>query len=74
MSRLHIAVIALAIAIPICGLGAGAFNPDSGIVIHSLVLYEIFGITFEVGLPLLVVLGIASVVRGVWSGRRSRNG
>jgi hypothetical protein len=53
------AAVALSVAIPLGGIGAWAFNPDSGAVLHSEVLWRIFGLMFEVGLFLLVALVVA---------------
>ncbi len=73
MTRLQTAALALAVAIPIGGLGAWAFNPDNGAVLHSLVRWRIFGITFELGLPLLLVLAILIAIRGLLTARHSRH-
>jgi hypothetical protein len=72
VSRFNVAVVALAAAIPVGGIGAWAFNPDSGVVLHSSALWRIFGITFEVGLPLLLVVLIVSALRGVLRNRHVR--
>ncbi|MDQ6840942.1 MAG: hypothetical protein M3025_00770 [Actinomycetota bacterium] len=72
MSRFTIAVLALAVAIPIGGVGAWAFNPDSGAVLHSLALWRIFGIMFELGLPLLLIVLIVAAVCRVLRGSHSR--
>ena len=64
-----IAAVVLAIAIPLGGVGAWAFNPDSGAVLHSEVLWRIFGLMFEGGLLLVVVLvlavGLFSITRWI---------
>jgi hypothetical protein len=69
------AVIVLAIAIPLGGVGAWAFNPDSGAVLHSEVLWRIFGIMFEAALFLLaalvVALGLLTVVRALLAAARA---
>ena len=62
MTVLHSVLVGLAVAVAIGGVGAWAFNPDSGAVIHSLVLWEIFGVTFELGFALLIVLGIVNAI------------
>lgn len=51
------AAAALALAVPLGLAGAWAFNPDSGAVLHSEILWRIFGITAEGGL-LLVYLAV----------------
>jgi hypothetical protein len=59
--------VVLSIAIPLGGLGAWAFNPDSGALLHSEVLWRVFGIVFEGGLFLVIglvpVLGLFTVAR-----------
>jgi len=37
------------------------------------VLWRIFGITFELGLPLLLVLAVLIAIRGLLTARRSRH-
>ena len=63
------AATVLLIAIPIGGVGAWAFNPDTGHVVHSETLWRIFGIMAEGGIFLLmalvVLLAIAAVVRKI---------
>jgi hypothetical protein len=73
VTRLQIAVIALAAAVLIGAAGASAFNPDSGAVLHSLALWRIFGIMFELGLPLLVLAVIVAAIHAVVGSWRSRN-
>jgi hypothetical protein len=62
-----VAAVALLIAIPVGGLGARAFNPDSGTVLHSEVLWRIFGIMCEGGalllMGVLLVAGLIAVAR-----------
>jgi hypothetical protein len=65
VSRLQIAIVALAAAIAIGGVGAWAFNPDSGAVLRSLALWRIFGIMFELGLPLLLVVLLVAGIHGL---------
>jgi len=65
MDRLSVAIIVVAIAIPVGGVGAWAFNPDSGAVAHSEALWSIFGLMFELGIPLLMLLAFATAVRTV---------
>jgi hypothetical protein len=72
MSRLQRLLLALAVAIPVGLLGAQAFNPDSGFLLHSMVLWRIFGLIFELGLPLLLILTVLSSIISVIS-RRSRS-
>jgi len=74
VSRLHLAICVLAVAIPVGGVGAWAFNPDDGAILHSEALWRIFGIMFELGLPLLAVLAclaLAAGMRDAFCGRRS---
>lgn len=56
------AVVALAIAIPVGFAGAWAFNPGSGAVLHSGLLWHIFGGMAELGAPLLLLLLIAGAI------------
>lgn len=59
--------VALLIAIPLGGVGAWAFNPDSGAVLHSEVLWRIFGIMCEGSalalIGLVLVTGLALLMR-----------
>jgi hypothetical protein len=59
--------VAFLVAIPLGGLGAWAFNPDSGAVLHNEVLWRIFGIMCEGSALLLtglvLVAGLTAVVR-----------
>lgn len=59
--------VALIVAIPLGGIGAWAFNPDSGAVLHNEVLWRIFGIMCEGGalllIGLVVIAGLTIVVR-----------
>lgn len=61
--------VVLPIAIALGGLGAWAFNPDSGTVLHSEILWRIFGIMCEGGMLLLmglvVALGVYAAVRAI---------
>jgi hypothetical protein len=70
------------VCIPLGGVGAWAFNPDRGAVVHSLVLWRIFGIMFEGGLFVLLggaclllavaaLLALLSLVRDVGRGDQS---
>jgi hypothetical protein len=63
--QLQTAVFALAGVVFVGVIGAWAFNPDSGSVLHRAVLWRAFGIAAEVGMPLLVVVMIAAAVIGV---------
>jgi hypothetical protein len=67
--------IALSIAIPLGGLGAWAFNPDSGALLHSEMLWRVFGIVFEGGLFLVIglvpVLGLFTLTRRLLAIARS---
>jgi hypothetical protein len=54
-------------------LGATAFNPDSGLVLHSMVLWRIFGLTFEIGTPLLLILSMLTAITSVIKGHHSRS-
>ncbi len=71
------AVGVLFVAIPLGGVGAWAFNPDSGAVHPSEVLWRIFGIMCEGGLfvlmGLIVVLVLFAVVRTMLTVGRSRH-
>jgi heme/copper-type cytochrome/quinol oxidase subunit 2 len=62
-----LAGVALLAAIPVGGAGAWAFNPDSGAVLHSEILWRIFGIMCEGGAVLLIVFllvtGLVFLVR-----------
>lgn len=53
------AAVTLPAAIVLGGLGASAFNPDSGSVLHNEALWRIFGIMCEGG---ALLLGIAIIV------------
>lgn len=54
--------IALVVAIPVGLIGAWAFNPDSGSVVHSDTLWHIFGIMAEVAIFLFMALAVLVVV------------
>ncbi len=78
MDRVRARVTAgLMIAVPVGFLGAWAFNPDNGVVFHNEVLWRSFGIMFEAGLLLLIILGLLSLVFAVAArvlqARRSRH-
>ena len=62
-------VLALAVGL----VGATAFNPDSGFVLHSMVLWRIFGLTFEIGTPLLLILSMLTAITSVIKGHHSRS-
>jgi hypothetical protein len=62
VSWLHRAQLASAAVIPAGMLGAWAFNPDSGVLLHAEVLWRVFGSMAELGVPLLLLLMLAGVV------------
>lgn len=70
-----VAAAALLIAIPVGGVGAWAFNPDTGAVLHSEVLWRVFGIMCEGGavllIALLLVTGLAVAMRRTVAASRS---
>jgi hypothetical protein len=68
MSRRQIAALLLPVVVAIGYVGAWAFNPDSGAVLHNVVLWRIFGIVAELGLPLLFVVIVAAMF-GLLRGR-----
>jgi hypothetical protein len=70
--RLQNTLVALVIAVPIGGIGASAFNPQRGFVLHSYVLWEIFGLVFELGLALVVIVTLLIAIVGVGSFRWPR--
>jgi hypothetical protein len=69
MNRVHVAIVALAVAVPVGAFGAWAFNPDDGWVLHSESLWRVFGIMFEGGAILLLPLVLISAVRDVCTSR-----
>jgi hypothetical protein len=74
MRRVRNAIVALAFAVPIGFLGAWAFNPGSGAVMHSYTLWQIFGGIAEIGMPLLLLLITLGAVLSVLQTRRSPSG
>jgi hypothetical protein len=70
-----VAGVGLSAAIPLGAVGASAFNPDNGLVLHSEVLWRIFGIMCEGGVLLLMgfvgVVGLVTVVRKILAIGRS---
>jgi hypothetical protein len=58
----RIAGVAVLVAIPIGFVGAWAFDPDSGVVLHSEILWRIFGIMCEGGLVLVVALVVLAAL------------
>jgi len=62
------------IAAIVGGLGAWAFNPEDGAIAHSDAAWQVFGIAFEVGLPLclLAALAAAATSRRASADRRRR--
>jgi hypothetical protein len=71
MRRVQVALTVLAVAVIVGGLGAWAFNPDSGATLHSFALWETFGVVFELGLPVLFLVAIIGVAHGECRRRRS---
>lgn len=59
------AVIAIALAIPVGFVGAWAFNPGSGAVLHSYLLWHVFGGMAELGVPLLLAVIMAGAILSV---------
>lgn len=53
-------------------LGATAFNPDGGWLLHSFALYEAFGAPGEIAALLTPLLVVALVGYELVRGRRSR--
>jgi hypothetical protein len=62
-------VLALAVGL----VGATAFNPDSGFVLHSMVLWRTFGLMVEIGTPLLLILATLTAITSAIKGHRSRS-
>jgi hypothetical protein len=58
-------LIVLGLAVPVGMVGAWAFNPDSGTVLRSELLWRIFGIMAEGGLFLIALLLVLSLVGGL---------
>jgi hypothetical protein len=59
-------------------MGAGAFNPDGGWLLHSYALYEVFGAPGEIALiltPVVIVacLGHTGIVKARRSHRQRRS-
>ena len=73
----HLLALTLVVAAAAVGLlGAAAFNPDDGFLLHSEPLWRAFGITAYAGyagiyLFPLIALGHLVVKRSVRAGRRS---
>lgn len=70
MARARVIVgVALPIAIVVGCLGAWAFNPDTGAVLHSEVLWRIFGVMCEgalfVLMGLVVLLAVSTLVQAM---------
>ena len=63
--RAVIAVQVDAVVVVVGGVGATAFNPDSGKISHSLVLWRIFGIAAELGLLILFLLALVLVALAI---------
>lgn len=64
--------VSLAIAVVLGLAGASAFNPDNGFLIHSKLLWRIFGISFEAGGLIVVLAVIVTAVIMAVDGLRSR--
>jgi hypothetical protein len=68
--------VVLGLAVPAGMAGAWAFNPDSGALLHSEVLWRIFGVMAEGGLfliALLLVLSLATALAvSVWGRARKQ--
>jgi hypothetical protein len=73
MTRLQKAILLVAFAVPLGLVGATAFNPDSGWAVRSALLWHVFGGTFEIGLPLIVLFTLFAAVRIVLVRRGSRS-
>lgn len=58
----------LGIAVVLGAFGAWAFNPENGALAHSDAAWQVFGIAFEVGLPLGL---LAAVAAGLATSRRA---
>lgn len=56
--------------IPVGFLGAWAFNPDSGFLLHDELLWRIFGISCEVGPLVLLLVVLLAAVTGARRERR----
>jgi hypothetical protein len=69
---MHRALSALSLCVVAGALGAWAFNPEDGSVMHSEPLWRAFGIAFEAGFLLLIV--IAAGMRAAALIRRARRG
>jgi uncharacterized membrane protein YhfC len=72
MKRLERYAAALALAVIVGLVGASAFNPDNGFLIHSESLWRIFGLTFEIGAAILLLAVILAISVGVFRSLRSR--
>jgi hypothetical protein len=62
-----------ALALPVGLFGAAAFNPDSGAIVHSTVLWRSFGLMFEVAAPLLLVGAMLIALTGAIKRLRPRS-
>ncbi len=60
------------LALPVGFVGATAFNPDSGFVLHSVVLWRTFGPMVEIGTPLLLLLATLTAITSAITGRSRR--
>lgn len=62
-----------ALALPVGLVGATAFNPDSGLVLHRSVLWRIFGLMVEIGTPMLLILATLTAITSAIRGHHSRS-
>jgi hypothetical protein len=62
-------VLAMPVGLP----GATACNPDSGFILHRMVLWRIFGVTVEIGTPLLLTLAMLTAITSAIKRRHSRS-
>ena len=71
-----VAAVVFPLLIGIGAVGAWAFNPDSGALLHSALLWHIFGGTFEIGILVLIIsvlaMGLFTACRKLL-GARPRN-
>ena len=65
--------LGLAVTVVIGLIGASAFNADHGFVVQSHLLWQVFGVMFEIGLPLLFVGFVLVAVAATVQGLRSRS-
>ena len=63
-----------ALALPVGLLGASAFNPDNGLILHSMLLWRGFGLIFEVVAPLSLILAMLIALTGAITRYLPRSG